>query len=138
MVGSLLASPRDLCTTDADVEAFERNRRPASFVRLVEIVENGFLLRNTDWGALFRYASEHPEVVSLLSEGPEAIRPVFGAVRPVLELVVDPEEDWEELFIVIPTSGSTDQALQQLKQLEASWFTEAARRAKFSVNVTVE
>lgn len=138
MTGSQLALPRDLCKTDADTQAFERNRRPASLVQLAETVENFFTLRNADWGSLFRYASEHPDVVSLLSEAPGAIRLVFGDVRPALELVVDPEENWEELFVVIPTSGSTDQALHQLRQLDANWFGDAARRAKFSANVTVE
>jgi hypothetical protein len=103
------------------------------------VIENFFTLRNVDWGALFRYAREHPEVVSLLCEAPSAIRPVFGLdVRPVLELVVDPEENWEELFIVIPTSESTDQALRLLRLLDANWFNDAARRAKFSANVMVE
>ena len=83
-------------------------------------------------------ATAYPEVGSLLSEAPGAIQQVFGQVRPVLELVVDPEENWEELFIVIPTAGSTDQALRQLRQLDANWFGDAARRAKFSANVTIE
>ena len=76
--------------------------------------------------------------MAVLSEAPEAIRRVFGEGRLALELVVDPEEGWEELFIVIPTTGPTDQALRQLRQLDASWFGDAARRTKFAFNVIIE
>ncbi len=114
------------------------NLEPSSLVELAELVESALTLRDADWGALFRYAGMHPEVVSALSEAPAAVRRVFGEVRPALELVVDPEEGWEELFIVIPPTGPTDQALRQLRQLDANWFGDAARRARFAFNVTVE
>ena len=138
MTTSLLVPPRELCETDAEVQAFERSRGPASLVDLVEIVENSFALRDVDWSRLFRYASEHPEVISVLSEAPGAIRQGFGPASLVLDLVVDPEEAWEELFIVIITTRPVDQALSRLRQLDADWFVDAARRAKFTVNVTVE
>jgi len=138
MTTSSLASPHDLCATDAEERAFERNRRPAFLVEFAEVVENSFALRDADWSALFHYVGERLELVSVLSEAPRAIRQVFGQVQPVLDLVTDPEEDWEELFIVIPTTGPTDQALRRLRQLDANWFGEAARRAKFAFNVTVE
>jgi len=55
-----------------------------------------------------------------------------------LDLVSDPEEDREALFIVIPTTGPTELALRRLRQLDATWFDAAARRAGFALNVTVE
>jgi len=54
------------------------------------------------------------------------------------DLVTDPEEDREALFIVIPTTGPTELALRRLRQLDATWFDAAARRANFALNVTVE
>ena len=45
------------------------------------------------------------------------------------DLVTDPEEDREALFIVIPTTGPTELALRRLRQLDATWFDAAARRA---------
>ena len=138
MTTSLLVPPRELCETDAEVQAFERSRGPASLVDLAEIVENSFAFRDVDWSRLFRYASEHPEAIPVLSEAPVAIRQLFGPAPLVLDLVVDPEEAWEELFIVIITTRPVDQALSRLRQLDADWFVDAARRAKFTVNVTVE
>lgn len=138
MTTSLLVPPRELCETDAEVQAFERGRGPASLVGFAEVVENAFALRDVDWSALFRYASDHPGLIPVLSEAPAAIQRVFGPAPLVLDLVVDPEEAWEELFIVIVTTRPVDQALSQLRQLDANWFADAARRANFTVNVTVE
>lgn len=138
MTTSQLALPRDLCKSDVELHAFERNRGPVSLVRLAETVENSFTLRQGDWSALFRYASEHPEVVPVISDAPTAIRKVFGSAPLVLDLVVDPEEAWEELFIVIVTTDSVDQSLRQLRKLDASWFGDAERQANFLINVTVE
>lgn len=138
MATSSLASPRDLCTTEADKRSFERNRTTSPLVTTAEIVENSFTLRDVDWSTLFRYVSEHPAIVPVLSEAPAAISMVFGEVRPLLELAADPEEDREELFIVIPTTEPTEGALRRLRRLDATWFDAAARRANFALNVTVE
>lgn len=138
MTASSLASPHDLCTSEADERSFERNRTASLPVKVAEIVENSFTPRDVDWSDLFRYASEHPQIVSVLSEAPTAISKVFGEVRPLLDLVTDPEEDREALFIVIPTTGPTELALRRLRQLDATWFDAAARRANFALNVTVE
>ena len=138
MTTALLVPPRELCETEVEVQAFERSRGPASLVDLAEVVENSFALRDVDWSRLFRYASEHPEVIEVLAEASAAVREVFGSARLFLDLVVDPEEEWEELFIVIVTKDSVDQSLRQLRQLDANWFGDAERRANFLVNVTVE
>ncbi len=123
MTASSLASPHDLCTTEADERSFERNRTTLLPVTLAEIVENSFTPRDVDWSALFRYARENPQIVAVLSEAPAAISRVFGR---------------EALFIVIPTTGPTELALRRLRQLDATWFDAAARSANFALNVTVE
>ncbi|MBI2555785.1 MAG: hypothetical protein HYV92_15465 [Candidatus Rokubacteria bacterium] len=131
---SLLTPPSELCSTRDDRTAFEDARRCTS---LVEFLEAHYALRDVDWGSLFSYFLEHQGAVHVLLEAPAAIQRVFGEVRPLLDLVADPEEGWEELFIVVPTREPAGRALEQLKQLDAEWFAESARQAQFAVNVTV-
>jgi hypothetical protein len=131
---SLLTPPSQLCSTREERRAFEDARRCTS---LVEFLQVHYALRQVDWGGLFSYLLEHEGAVAVLLEAPAAIRQVFGEVRPLLDLVADPEEGWEELFIVVPTREPAGRALEHLKQLDTEWFAESARRANFAVNVTV-
>lgn len=131
---SLLASPSELCSTPEEQRAFEEARRSAS---LVEFIQTHFALPDADWGGLFSYLLKHREVVPILLEAPVAIRQVFGEVRPTLDLVTDPEEGWDELFIVVPTQEPVSQALERLRRLDAEWFAESTRRAHFAINVTI-
>jgi hypothetical protein len=133
-----LASVDDLCDTAEEKRAFEQNRRPVTLVDLANEVDARFDRRDLDWSTLFSYVVKHWEVLPILLEAPGAIRGVFGEVRPILELVTDPEEGWEELFIVVPTRETISRALARLKQLDAIWFVRASRRAGFAVNVTIE
>lgn len=133
-----LAPPDQLFEASEDKAAFEKNRDSPLLVDVADAVEGNFRFRELDWNDLFRYVTEHREVASVLIGAPMAIRAMFGAVQPILELVTDPEEGWEELFIVIPTSEPPPDALERLKALDGSWFRAAVQRARFAVNITVE
>jgi hypothetical protein len=133
-----LAPVAELYEAPEDKQAFERSRSSVSLANLAEVVENRFTLRETDWSALFSYVSKHWEALPILLDAPDVIREVFGDVRPILDFVNDPEEGWEELFIVIPVREPAPKALERLERLDSVWFTDAARGAKFALNVTVE
>lgn len=133
-----LAAADELYDTIEERQAFEENRRPASLVDLAETVGAQFTLRDADWGSLFAYIVKHWDVLPVLVEAQEAIRAVFGEVRPILDLVTDPEEGWEELFVVVPVRDPVPRALERLKQLDSAWFARATRRAGFAINVTIE
>lgn len=138
MTTSGLASVDELYATIEERQAFEENRRPVSLVDLAEAVAAEFTLRDADWGSLFAYIVKHWEVLPVLIEARGAIRGVFGEVRPILDLVTDPDEGWEKLFVVIPVQESVPRALERLKELDSTWFLGAARRAGFAINVTIE
>jgi len=138
MTTGYLVSVAELYEAPEDKQAFQQSRSSLSLANLAEVVENHFALRETDWSSLFSYVSKHWEALPILLEAPEVIRGVFGDVRPILDLVSDPEEGWEELFIVIPVREPAVKALERLERLDSIWFAHAVRRAKFSVNVTVE
>lgn len=133
-----LAAADELYDTIEGRQAFEENRRPASLVDLAETVGAQFTLRDADWGSLFAYIVKHWDVLPVLIEARGAIRGVFGEVRPILDLVTDPDEGWEKLFVVIPVRESVPRALECLKELDSTWFIAAARRAGFAINATIE
>jgi hypothetical protein len=137
-MSTLLASADALFDSASEATEFNASRCPAALGALFDKVENHFRLRDADWDTLFRYALRHPQSIPVLAEAPEAIRRVFGPVRPFVDLVEDPEEDREELFIVVPTREPARQALDRLARLDAEWFNVAARRSGFAITVTVE
>ena len=138
-MASPLASVADLYESSEGRRIFNEHRRYAAPVALVGLVEENFRLRRSDWARLFKYATEHPEIVPVLAEAPAAIRSVFRQdARPFLDVVNDPEEDWEMLFVTIPTAEVPDVALDLLERLDAEWFADAARRCAFTMMVTVE
>ena len=138
MAALSLAAPHDLYDTRAERGAFEETRRPAFLVHVAEVVENSFVLRDADWDGLFSYIVQHWEMGPVLLEAPEAIRKIFGEVRLTLDLVKDPEEGWEQLFIVVMGREPVAQAVERLRRLDQSWFADAARLARFAINVTIE
>lgn len=138
MIVVFLASPHDLYPSEADEKSFERNRTAALPVTVAEIVKHSFTLRDVDWNALFRYVREHRAVAPVLAEASAVIAKIFGPIRPFLDLVADPEDGAEQLFIVIPTTGPPETAVRRLRELDAMWFNAAARRAQLALNVTVE
>lgn len=133
---SSLAPPSQLYNTPEGAQAFEQNRRCALLVR----IPDSFILRDgDDWSRVFAYLQQHRQAVPVLLEAPKAIREAFGDVRPILEIVIEPGEGWEELFVVVPTrEGDSARSLQRLRLLDEGWFGEAVRRADFTINVTTE
>jgi hypothetical protein len=138
-VASALPSAVDLYESSEGRRIFNEHRRYAAPVAPVRLVEENFRLRQCDWARLFMYTTEPPGIIPVLAEAPAAIRDVFGqGARPFLDIVNDPEEDWEMLFVTIPTAELPDVALDLLERLDAEWFADAARRCAFRMMVTVE
>lgn len=133
---ALLASADTLFQTQEERASFEQARRPVSLFREIN---RRYALRRADWGALLAYLLHHRDVIEVLLDAPERIRTMFGDAELSLDFLSDPEaEGWEELLIVVRTRLPVDQALGRLRQLDATWFTEAARHTRFAVGVTVE
>lgn len=139
MSSTLLAPPEQLYDASEDKAAFEESRDSALLAEAaVDAVVGKFGFHELDWNDLFRYVSRHREVLPVLFEAPGKIRATFGDAEPMLELVAGLEEDWEQLFIVIPIDEPGPMAIARLNVLDKTWFAGAAKRAQFAVNVTVE
>lgn len=86
---------------------------------------SGFLLLNED-------------LLQILTEAPNYIYEIFGRVPIYLELHRDPEEGWDELFIVIKTILPAEEAVKRERELFDSWFSQIIHKVDNRLNYTEE
>ena len=81
----------------------------------------------------------HNQLINILLEAPKWIKKIFGeSVRIHLRVHADPEEDYEELFIVIKTSLKPEEALNRLNALDEEWFIKVIDKTGGYLNITEE
>lgn len=86
-----------------------------------------------------RFLGKHKHLFPILKEAEEPIVSVFGeGVKICLELHRDPEEGWEELFIVIKSEHSAEEAIRLENKLAEEWFLERMKDTKGELSVTEE
>ncbi len=86
-----------------------------------------------------KFLEENKYLYPILAEAPDEISSVFGTDTKIsLELHRDPEEDWEELFIVIKSPYSTKEAARREKKLTEEWFLGKLQSTKGKLNITEE
>ena len=88
------------------------------------------------------YLEMHPFLVPLLRDLEVKIRQYFEVDSLlVLEVVNDFEsgsEEGDELFAMIPTTLSPEEALQRLWHLDEEWWLEASHRGRHRMNIGIE
>lgn len=78
-------------------------------------------------------------LIDFLLEAIGKIDGLFGfGTRKVLELVIDPDENFEELFIVIKSNYSAEEARTLLNSLMDEWFLDVIDRTRGLLNITEE
>ncbi|MEK7702400.1 MAG: hypothetical protein AAB317_00365 [Nitrospirota bacterium] len=88
--------------------------------------------------AVNRFLVENDYLLAILFEAPGYIQDIFGPVPIHLELHRDPEEDWEELFIVIKSPYSAAEAVRRERQLAQAWFLKRMKDTRGNLNFTEE
>ena len=91
-----------------------------------------------DSGEIKDFVSHNTQILSALLEAPEHVRRIFGDVPLHLELHHDPEEGWDELFIVIKTSYSAKKAIELENKLFDEWFVHVMPSTKNKLCITEE
>lgn len=85
------------------------------------------------------YLIQHSSLLPVLQEAKEQILSVFGEnIKISLELHHDPEEGWDELFLVIRSPYSAEEALQLEKRLAEEWFLDRMESIQGRLNITEE
>jgi hypothetical protein len=85
---------------------------------------------------MFLLANDY--LIEILFEAPEKILKIFGEVRISLELHKDPEEGWDELFIIIKSNYEPEEAVRRKEQLTEEWFIDRMDDTKGKLNFTEE
>lgn len=88
---------------------------------------------------VIHFVRENPFLLSILEDAPNQIYRIFGKdVKLCLELHHDPEEGWDELFIIIKSSYSTSEAIKRKNQLVKEWFLGVMKFTQGKLNITEE
>ena len=90
--------------------------------------------------AVERFLQHHPKVGPVLIEAADVIPAYFGEGTPVaLEVLHDPEADGEpELYALIRSTLSPEDALARLRQLDRAWWLKALPRAGYRLTLSLE
>ena len=81
----------------------------------------------------------NPDLIPFLQEAPKHIYRIFGKnVRLFLELHSDPEEEWDELFIVIKSPYSPKKARALMDKLGEEWFLDVLDKVGNRLCITEE
>jgi len=78
------------------------------------------------------------DLIPFLEEAPKYIYEIFGQFPMYLEIHYDPEENWDELFIIIKTSYSPEQTIELEKKLFDEWFIKIIHKVGNRLNFMTE
>ncbi|MEK7275276.1 MAG: hypothetical protein AAB296_04935 [Candidatus Desantisbacteria bacterium] len=86
------------------------------------------------------FLKNYPFLLPILVEAPIEIYRIFPRddINLELELHHDPEEDYDELFVVIKSPYSPQKARELMDKLDETWFLEIMDRAKNKLCITEE
>ena len=85
------------------------------------------------------FVLQNSYLVDILKEAPENIYRIFGrSIKLILELHSDPEEEWDELFIVIKSPYTAEKAVALERKLFNEWFVHIMDKVNNKLNFTEE
>jgi hypothetical protein len=78
-------------------------------------------------------------LINILNEAPENIYRIFDRrIKLILELRSDPEEEWDELFIVIKSPYNAEKTVELGTKLFYEWFIHIMNKVNDKLNFTEE
>jgi len=102
----------------------------------IDYLENIYIFENPK--EVKRFLLSNTDLIEILLEAHEHIFRIFGHVPICLELHHDPEEDWNELFIVIKSSYKPEKAIELEERLFNEWFIRISNKVAGRLNFTEE
>lgn len=102
----------------------------------IDYIEKIYVLENSE--EIKRFLVSNGDLIEILQAAPEHIYEIFGYVPICLELHHDPEEGWDELFIVIKSSLSPKEAIKRNIELFEKWFIHVMDSVQVKLNITEE
>lgn len=84
----------------------------------------------------FLFSNE--DLIEILLEARDYLVKIFGKVPIYLEFHHDPEEEWDELFIIIKTNYPPEKAVDLENKLFEEWFIKVIDKVKGRLSFTEE
>ena len=105
---------------------------------LISAMLERFAFRNRD--EVMHFLRQNRFLIALLLESEEKIGVEFGnRVQLILQVVRDPESDHDdELFLIVKTTLSPEEASESLERLDKNWWVEASSSAQCKLNIDYE
>lgn len=96
-----------------------------------------FELKNAD--KVNQYLRQNPFLLPLLIEAKSQIARLFGLeAKTAIEVVADPSDGSSQLYLIVSTSLSSEEADDLFEKLDQEWWLEASERAQFRMNIVPE
>ncbi len=102
----------------------------------IDYLENMYIFKNPV--EIKRFLANNNDLIDILVFAPIYIYEIFGNVPIYLELHHDLEEEWEELFIIIKTNNSPEEAFKLENELFEKWFIKILDKVEGRLNFTEE
>lgn len=103
--------------------------------RLIGELENLYIFDNPK---IKNFLLSNDYLIEILFEAPRHIYRIFGQVPIHLELHHDPEEGWDELFAVIKSTYSPEEAISLENRLAEEWFLDKMKATQGRLNIIEE
>jgi len=103
--------------------------------RLIGKLENLYIFDNPK---IKNFLLSNDYLIEILFEAPRYIYRIFGQVPIHLELHYDPEEGWDELFVVIKSTYSAEEAIRLENRLAEEWFLGKMKATQGRLNIIEE
>ncbi|MEW6409980.1 MAG: hypothetical protein AB1488_07695 [Nitrospirota bacterium] len=105
-------------------------------LRLIEKLEDLYTFDNPKEIKNFLLTNDY--LIEILFEASDHIYRIFGQFPIHLELHRDPEEGWDELFIVIKSTYSAEESIRLENRLAEEWFLNRIKDTRGKLNITEE
>jgi hypothetical protein len=101
--------------------------RSATQIPIEDLIELGFVVPNAD--EVREFLAGHTEIATLLVEAMSVIPRYFGEGTPVLLLIQDDPDGWEDRYIAahIRTALDPTEAFERLHKMRQDWWLTASK-----------
>ena len=117
-------------------EEFIENSLTFWLQKLIRELDNIYIFDNLKEVNKFLLTNDY--LIEILYEAPYYIYRIFGEIPIHLELHHDPEEGWDELFIIIKSTYTAEEVIKLENKLAEEWFLDRMKDTKGKLNITEE
>lgn len=118
-------------------ETLASEKRSEELESQIAGIEGMYSLKNRE--GVISFLKVNRFLIKILEEAYENIGTVFGiSAHLYLDLCTDPQEDFEELFVVIKSTHNSEEAFHLLSKLDESWFLKVVETTQGKLNIMVE